>query len=316
MIDLLQKFRIQPREGFSERWATGRLTLLDIAIVNNAGLANLVDETVGAFPEVALVGMLPIEGTVYKQLVRVERPEVGFRDANEGTDPSRSRYEERQFDCHIFNPRWEVDKAVADRHIGGAQLLISEEAAAVLESTFEHLGKQFYYGTANDGKGFPGLMSIYDTTNMEVDAGGSSNKGSVWGLRLNRNQVQFLLGASGALELSPVSIRDIADVSGKRFEAYVQTLQAHIGLRVTDLRSVGRIKNIGSDSGKKMTDALTHELINKFPANQPPDVLLMNRVKREQLRQSRITDLVPNPPTPTESCGIPIVCTDALTDSE
>jgi hypothetical protein len=310
-----KQFSIQPRQGFRQKWTADRLTLLDIAVIANGGpLADLIDETAGSFPEITQIGIMPIPGVTFDQLVRIAKPTVGFRYANDGVDATRSIYANRRFECFIFDPRWECDKAVCDRNPGGAAPLIAEEAAAVLESSWEHLGKQLYYGTGNDAKGFPGLIAIYDTTNMEVDATGTTagEKTSVWGFRLNRNQTQFLLGMNGSLNMSAVDLRDVLGTNGKPLEAYVQSLLAHIGMKVSDLRSVGRIKNLTADSGKGLTDDLVMTLINKFPTNQGPDVLFMNKTSREQLRQSRVTDLLVSPPLPTESHGVPIVTTDAI----
>jgi hypothetical protein len=316
---LPEQLTIQPRDGFKHQWAEDRLTLVDIALLTGGGpLADLIDETVGAFPEVTRIGMMPIPGVTFDQLVRTKRPTVAFRRANQGATLGRSTYVNREYRCHIFNPRWESDKAVADRSPGGPNPIIAEEAAAVLESSWEHLGKQFYYGLENDPEGFPGLISIYDVDTMEVDATGSTagEKTSVWAFRLNRNQTQFLLGVDGTLDVSDIDIRDITDDDGKRFEAYVQSLLAHIGMKVSDMRSVGRIKNLTKDTGKGLTDDLIMELILKFPTNQPPDVLFMNTIQREELRQSRVTDLLVSPPVPTSSHGIPIVATDAIKQGE
>ena len=58
-----------------------------------------------------------------------------------------------------------------------------------------YIGTQFYYGTGNDAKGFPGLLaqSKGDAAHV-VDAGGAAGKTSIWFLRLGRECVEFLFG--------------------------------------------------------------------------------------------------------------------------
>lgn len=312
-----KQFAINPRDGYNPQWAADRLTLLDIAIANEGGLSELVDETSGAFPEVRLIGSRPIRGTKFKQLVRVELPVTGFRDANEGANRTKGRRENREFGCHIFNPRWEADKITADGAEDGAEAIIAEEAATHVESAFQTLGQQFYYGTIHDAKGFPGLQAIYDNVNMLHPVGGSdADKSSVWLVRLEMNRVQFLVGNGGDFAPSPVRIGDAFDDNNKAFTAYIQEMEAHIGLKVSDLRAVGRISGLTTQNGKTLDDDIIAAAANLFPVGRGPTHLFMNKRSREQLRQSRVTSLLTRPPIPTESHGIEIVTTDAINNAE
>lgn len=316
MPNLMDQYTIHPREGFSNRWAADRLTLLDIAIRNGSGIAELIDETTGAFPEIQVIGSRTINGTTFPQRVRSKLPKVGFRHANEGAVRGKGEYINRVFNCHIFNPRWEADKAVADSSQDGAQAVIADEAAGILESAWQHLGQQFYYGLGHDDKGCAGLIAIYDNSRFEMDvSGGTANqRSSVWGLRLNRSQVQWLIGNNGNLGVGPLRLESVLDDNGQPFTAYVQEMLSHIGLKVSDIRSIGRISKLTKDSGKGLTDNVVAEFVNKFPTGQGPTHLFMNKTQREELRKSRITDLLISPPIPTESQGIPIVVTDSIVD--
>ena len=51
--------------------------------------------------------------------------------------------------------------------------------------------------------------------------------------------------------------------------------------------SAVRIKNLGTNIGKGMTDDLAFEALAKFPAGVAPDYCFMNRRALEQLRRSR-----------------------------
>jgi hypothetical protein len=301
----------------------GMPTLLDIARLNgNDAVAGLIDEAVKYTPEITLGAARTIKGLNYKALVRTATPTVAFRNANEGTAVDKSAYEQRLYECYILNPQWESDKAVADSYEDGAQAYIAMEGIAMMQAAMLALAKQFYYGvgTGGDAKGFPGLIDVYDSTNMVVDAAGTtaSTGSSVWLVKWGPQFVTWLWGNGGALNLSPVSEQRLQDGSNNPYMAYHQEILARPGLQVGHIKSVCRIKKLTADSGKGLTDALLGTAFNKFPAAFRPDVILMTRRSREQLRASRTAT---NPtgapaPTPTDWEGVPIVATEALSDTE
>ena len=296
-------------------------TLLDIAKANGSdGVVGLIDEATKAHPELVLAPARTIRGLNYKTLVRTANPTVGFRNANEGTAATKGTYENRLVETYILNPRWECDKAVADRYEDGPEAYIALEASAILEAAMQTLATQFYYGTGADAKGFPGLLAAYDATNMVVDAGGTTatTGSSVWALRFGPKNVTWVYGNGGSLELSDVAEQRILDADDNPFTAYVQELLAYPGLQVASLYSIGRIKKLTADSGKGLTDDLIAELLSKFPVGVRPDVMLMTRRSLRQLQDSRTaTNATGAPaPFPTEAFGVPIAPTDAITDTE
>lgn len=298
-----------------------RMTLLDIAKANGSdGLVGLIDETSKAHPEITVAAARTIKGRLYKTLVRTGLPTVSFRDANEGVTASKGTTENRLIETFILNPRIETDKAVADGHEDGPEAAIAIEGEATLEATMQHLASQFYYGTSNDVKGCPGLLAAYDSTNMVVDAGGTSaNTGSsVWAVKFGPKDVQWVFGENGMLDLSDVRIETLYDASSNPFTGYVQELLAYPGLQVGSTRSIGRIKKLTAETSKTLTDDLISDLLSKFPAGVRPDVLLMSRRSVKQLQQSRTaTNATGAPaPFPSESFGVPIQVTDAIVDTE
>jgi hypothetical protein len=296
-------------------------TLLDIAKANGSdGVVGLIDEATKAHPELTLVAARTIKGLNYKTLVRTANPTVGFRNANEGTAATKGTYENRLVETYILNPRWECDKAVADRYEDGPEAYIALEASAILEAAMQTLASQFYYGTGADAKGFPGLLAAYDATNMVVDAAGTTDStcSSVWALRFGPINVIWVYGNGGSMELSDVAEQRILDGSQNPFTAYVQELLAYPGLQVASLWSIGRIKKLTADVGKGLTDDLIADLLSKFPVGVRPDVLLMSRRSLRQLQDSRTaTNATGAPaPFPTESFGVPVAPTDAITNTE
>lgn len=299
----------------------GMPTLLDIAKRNGSdAVVGLIDETSKAHPEITIGFARTIKGLNYKTLVRTGLPTVSFRNANEGVSASKGTTENRLVETFIFNPRWECDKAVADVAEDGAEAFIADEAAATLEASWQYLCSQFYYGTSNDAKGFPGLLAAYDSTNMVVDAGGTTatTGSSVWAVKFGRKEVSWVYGEGGQLALSPVTEQRVLDSSSKPYTAYCQEMLARPGLQVGSKRVIGRIKKLTEDSGKGLTDALIAKLLSKFEAGVVPDLLLMSRRSLRQLRDSRTAT---NPtgapaPFPSEAFNIPIQVTDAIVDTE
>lgn len=311
-------------------------TLLDVAKRNAADSAvGLIDEAARQVPEITgqvysrgqmisvpnVGAARTISGSMYKTLVRTALPTVAFRSANQGVAASKSTIENRLIETFILNPRWECDKAVADRNEDGAESYIAEEADAILAAAFMHIGKQFYYGagTNGDSKGHPGLVDMVDST-MVVDATGStSNTGSsVWAVSFGPRKVQWVMGNNGEMAVSDVRIESIEDADGNRFTAYVQELLSHVGVQCGHKYCVGRIKNLTAQSGKTLTDAMLGSLMAKFPVGMMPDALFMSRRSLEQLRASRTATNATGQeaPTPTDYEGVPIVPTDSILDTE
>jgi hypothetical protein len=304
--------------------------LLDIVKANGADAqVGLIEEAIATHPELTLGAARTIRGYMYKTLVRTSVPLTtgSFRAANEGTTPLKSTYENRTVECFIMEPRFQADKAVADAYEDGAPAYIAMEASGIMEGEMQGLAKQFYYGTGNNSKGFPGLIAAYDSTNMVIDAGGTTatTGSSCWLVKFGPKDVQWVWGLGGQLSFSPVRIESIVDSndSTKRFDGYVQTMLARPGVQVGSLNSVVRIKKLTADSGKGLTDARIASALALFPSGIQPDVILCTRRSLTQLQASRTAT---NPtgapaPFPREIVGmagqnIPIMVTDAILNTE
>jgi hypothetical protein len=296
--------------------------LTDIARANGSDdVAGLIDEASSAHPEISLGYSRSISGVNYKTLVRTGVPSVSFRNANEGTATTKGTYENRLFETFIMDPEWVCDQAVGDGHEDGAAAYIALEASAILEGTMQSLATQFYYGRDSDAKGFPGLVSAYDSTNMVVDAGGTtaSINTSVWAVRFGPKDIGWVWGNGGTLDVSEATLERVLDGSDNPYWAYCQHLTAYPGLQVCSTHSCARVHSInGTDSNADLTDEDLANLLSTFPAGFPPSMLLMNRTALGQLRSNRTAT---NPtgapaPFPSEAFGVPILITEAITDTE
>ncbi len=309
-----------------------RPTLLDIVKANgNDAVVGLVDETIKAHPELTAVPARTIKGLNFRTRVRVALGRVtgSFRDANEGLDPIKATYENRLVETYILNPRFEVDKAVADRYEDGPQVYIAQESQGIMEGEMQGLASQFYYGAGNHAKGHPGLINMHDATNMVVDATGTTaaTGSSVWLVKFGPQDVQWVWGANGVFAMSSVREETLLDANNKKFDGYVSSLTAYPGLQANSIQSVVRIKKLTADSGKGLTDALLAKAMSLFPVGRKPDAIFMSRRSLFQLQVSRTAVLNVGPGTakanvqnvasvPTDFEGVPILPTDAIKDTE
>jgi hypothetical protein len=294
--------------------------LIEESLVHTPELTGVDREYGRTFPGVGQVKT--IKGIHYKTKIRTSLPSAGFRDANEGVTVSKSTFENRLVETFILNPRWECDKAVADRDEEGPEAFIADEANGILQAAFLQAARNFYYGRTSpgDAKGCPGLIDIYDATNRVVDATGTTDNtaSSVWLIKWGPQDVRWVVGQNGELAISEVRTETLYDAASKPFTGYVQELLAYLGVQVGSINSVVRIKKLTADSGKGLTDALLYAALAKFPEGVRPDMIAMTQRSREQLRASRTaTNATGAPaPTPQDVEGIPIIATSALSNTE
>lgn len=316
---------------------TGLLTLLEIAKKSGCdAIVGIIEETFRNVPElsgmadhiggsvgVANVGASrTIKGRQYKTLIRKAVPTVGFRNANEGADPVKSEYENKLIETFILDPFIKVDKAVADSDEDGPEACLANEATGVIQGSLNTLGRQFYYGRESgngDAKGHPGLIDSLDSA-LVVDAGGTTadTGSSVWAVKFGPQNVQWVYGNNGSMNLSETRVAQALDANSKEFTAYIQQLVCYPGLQCLNRYSIGRIKKLTEDSGKGLTDARLASLLSKFPVGFRPDAFFATRRSIEQLRASRTaTNATGAPaPTPTEHQNIPILATESILDTE
>lgn len=311
---------------------TGMPTLLDLAKQRGNDLTvGLIEESILVNPEIRVFPARGIKSTSYKTLVRTGYPTAQFRNANQGTPWSKSSFENRLVECFIIDSQVAADKALADVwEPGGAAAYQMIESAGVLEATHRRVAKSIYYGNSaaavaaglGDAKGFPGLIDAYDNVGHYVDATGSTALTSVWAVKLGIKDVHLIEGGNTSIDIMPEwRLETVYDADNNAFTAYVNSLMGWIGMQVGSVNSVVRIKNIGTDTNKGMTDSLGQQALELFPSGVAPDFFIMNRRSRRQLQGSR-TPTANNPfnanqiPLPTDIEGIPLLITDAISNNE
>lgn len=295
-------------------------TLLDLAKLENGVGYNIIEENVARAPELRLIPADTMDGDTMQLTVRTDLPTVGFRHANEGTPRSKSAYENRVFQTAILDHQTAVDKAMADKRKREARArLFENHSSGALEAAFRHVGKQFYYGTGNDPKGFPGLLAQYAAdTAHEVDATGASAKTSVWFVRVGTETLEFLFGNDRTITFGDDwPVETVYDANGNPFQAYTNWMTGNVGLRLANRNAVLRIKNIGTAANKTLTFAHLRTAYNKFTdLGWEPTHIFMSPRSQEQLWNLSVTPENPNPPVPTQWQNIPIIPTNSISNDE
>lgn len=307
-------------------------TLLDLAKLKNGsdGVLHIVEAVGMAAPEVLALPARTIKGTSYDVTLVTKFPETAFRGANKGVDTGKAEFETRKAQCYILDSRIEVDKAVARAHEEGPDALMALYSRLTGKSAILTIGRQIFYGTAEDGTGFPGFREMA-TADMTVDATGSSSGAgsSAYFVHAGEGGVELIMGEDTTFDLQPFFDGEGEDSAGKKFPAHVSYLNCRPGLSNASPFAVGRIKNLTAQAGKGMTDALAADMIAKFPMDTQPTHIFMNRAQRAALQKSRTVVLQGTgnkgsvgsqagaiAPIPTEIEGIPIICTDSIISLE
>lgn len=302
-------------------------TLIDIAKLNGSdALVGLIEETMNVAPEVTTFPARAIKGTSYKVKMRLTFPAAGFRNANESRTATKSEWDNKLVECMILGGLMTVDKAVAKAYEGGPEELMQIEAAGMVESALQAVGRQIWYGTnttySGDAKGFPGLLSLYDSTNMAVDAGGttSTTGSSAWLVAFGPRYCELLSGAGGMFDLTDWREELVSSV-----DSYVATMTSWVGLHMGHSKSVCRIKKLTADSGKGLTDDVIANALSKFPVGIKPNAIFCSRRSAYQLMRSRTVTINASEAGPgtgnvspfaTSAYGIPVIATDSLSDVE
>ena len=303
-------------------------TLLDLLKLNGADQVNgLIEEVRTVAPEVTIIPARTIRGTSYPVAVRSGLPTVGFRAANAGQDPSKSRFTTRNVETFILDGRIEVDKAVATGYEDGPDALIALEARAFTQAAILTIGSQTFYGDATASKGFFGLRKLAtEMGSLIEDAGGSApgTGSSAYLISAGNQGVQYVYGNNTSLNLSAIREGDATDADGKRFSAFIADMTGRVGLQCVNKHAVAILKDLTEDAGRGLTDAKVLDLLRKAPVGANFTHLIISPRSAFQLAISRtitpnqkaevVTGLVNG--FPTESCGIPIIVTNSITDTE
>jgi hypothetical protein len=304
------------------------LNLLDIAKLSGKDeIVGIVEQNLNSAPEMKIFPFRAISGTSYKTVLRTGLPTAGFRAVGSALTASKSTFAEKIVNTFSIGGLLQIPKDVAKAHAGGLAELQALEASGLMLDKMLKVGTQIWYGSnstySGSDKGFPGALQTYDSTNMVVDAGGTTatTGSSAWLVKFGPQHVQMLAGNNGDLDLSDWRVETVSGVP-----SYMADLIGFMGCQFINPYGLCRIKKLTADSGKGLTDALIAQALAKFPVGVVPDAIFCSRRSLQQLQLSRSLTL--NGPTsqtkgmqnvasvPTDAFGVPIYATDSIVDVE
>ena len=316
-------------------------TMLESAALQENDVAvGLIEENLRFAPELSIFPSRVIVGTNYEAVIASGDPTVGFTAANDGPALTKTTLRKEMVTCGIFRGAVEIDLAVERASQGsGLPSLESIESSRIAQGAMRYIGRQIFYGTSYDSKGFVGLKAFTPktaaagTSEIVVDATGSGSAAtSIYAVKFGIQDIHLVFGANQTLELSEFRDQQLTNsTTGGKFAGRVAELTAYIGMQRINVNSVGRILNITADSGKTASDALISQLLERFPVGFTPDAFFMSRRSHGQLSRSRPVTIFSQPGVSPGSNsrtppifatsvpdfnGIPIVVTDSILNTD
>lgn len=293
----------------------GRITLID-AMQSHLVLGGVVQEHEKQVPSLGLFPVFEVPGGIkYTSQFMVELPTTGFRKLGAGIAPSKGRYEERDFKCFLFSGRVECEIAAYAADSGGESAVKARATSGTAQSALETLDLQIFEGVAAGEDGFPGLKAFTPLGGAyTLNATGTTpvTATSIYGVKFGEDYASLNYGKGDPFNLGEFRKQDILGTNNRPVPGEVADLEGWIGLAIKHKASIVRICNITTQAGKMVTDKLLGAALDLLPTGSQPDVWLMCKRSRTQLRESRTTPEHVYADMPTESNGIPIVVDDSI----
>lgn len=290
-----------------------------LAVNNSEEILAVIHEVITKVPELQFFNASPVSKNTYDSLIVTEIPKTGFRQPGTYRTLDFAKLANRTTKCAYLDASWALDRARATQNDRGKEFAFALQTKTHLQSAFFTLAKQIWYGTASDAEGFPGLRKfISDVKEFEIDAGGTgAGLTSVYFVSTSEETVQLAWGNDGKIDEGDVFEQMFtSDANTKGATHYAQTIAGWCGLQIGAKWCAGRIKNISAT--KPLTDDLIFKALELFPAGQVPQGAFMSRRSLGQLRSSRTaTNATGAPaPIPEEVAGVPLITTDAVSNTE
>jgi hypothetical protein len=292
-----------------------------------------VSDLLRASPLIAALGMQPASnGVVHKYVKETGAPVVGFRAVNVGREQDSSDDTAVSIDLKILDASFTVDVAVANAWRKGREAYLAREAKRHLAAALFAFEKQVINGVigASDSAaasgsagGFAGFRdaatvdALADAMVVTAGAGTADLNSSVWAVRLAEDGITGVYRSDGdPFEMMETTVIQRLSSAALYYPAYYTPHTTWLGLQLGSAFDLARIANVSV--AVPLTDDMIAELLSKAPVGSEFTHILMGRRSRKQLQDSRTaTNSTGTPaPFPTESFGVPIITTDAITATE
>jgi len=301
-----------------------------------ASIAEMLAEEFGVLNDIPV-----IEGnleTGHRHTIRTGLPTVGYRQINDGIDPSKSRTAQMDETAALLEGFSEVDKELL--RLGGNEKAIRfTEDTAFLEAMRQQFADTLFYGDValTPGK-HTGLAPRYNSLSAAngeniLDAGGTgSDNMSIWLVNWAPNKIFgfFPKGTSAGLEFHDHGTQINTLSNGKKLAVMNSQYIWRFGLAVKDWQYGVRIANIDvsdltkdASAGADLIDLMVQGLVQIKSLEGGNPVWMVNRtaesfIRRQEKNDSNVRLTMDGAAgRPTLSFGeVPVRRVDALTLTE
>ena len=304
-------------------------TLAGLLLLNDQNMANIFPSDV--LDQARVLRRLHAQpasqgGTLHKFVRRMTQAGIGFRAIGSGVSNSAAYIKELDLVCKYLDGTVVRDVALAQGYRGGISGYMQREVFLALRAAFFGLETAIFSNSVSSA--FAGLPAFDDYTYVGgtqlLSASGAGGE-SAWMIRTAEDGVSVIAGNDGNMSMiwddsAPTIIRvptSTADLT-TAYAAYMAAIGGYFALQVGSIYDVVRIANLDHTAGHTMTDKLLGSAYAGFPAALPPNLIIMSRKAREELRASRTatTPTGKEADIPDNFQGVPIEVTDALPSNE
>lgn len=309
-----------------------KTTLIDLA----GRMPDVFEKEVveAVLPENTFLAKMPVKtvsGTSYMYPVRTGIPKIRPRSYNAGVEPVKTSRSIKTAQLFPYDGAIVVDKLLVDSQPDGVSY-IEDEARIIGGAAFFGLSQDVIYGVKKGELEIPGIinelgdyMTISNDPDHATEATRRDGGTSVYALTMKPEDMHLLNKDGRVISFGPTRIQDVPaetdDGTPGTHEAYIKHCSFHAGFVLKNQLAAARLCNIDSDN--PLTDESLQQLVEVFPAENPPQALLMNRFAAGQLRRSRSSKITFAKSDGTMFAGkvtdfddIPIIITDAILNDE
>jgi hypothetical protein len=280
-------------------------------------------------------------GTTHKYVRKIEAPTAHFRGINTGVKNTAGGSEQVVVECAYLDGHFTRDVALASGYKGGPAAYMASEVEDQARAMFAGLEAAILggsYGGDDSLSGSDSSSALSLTINgnldpfpnratvatlaggMVVSAGGAGGR-SVWLVHTDPKGLAVVAGNEGRVKFEYDPEQKVwiqTDLQGHGYVAWLADLGGWYAVQYPTKWDLGRIANLDSTNGHKLTDALLSRAMAKFPASHRPNLIVMDVELQSQLRESRTatTPTGKEAELPTDFDGIPIIVTDHLATDE
>lgn len=263
------------------------------------------------------------EGFEYQILVETKKGSFNFRDVNETSGISLPEYDVRAFRPTIGNPVLEIPIELWELGSGNGKITdyITRMKKGIIEGVIDKLGRQYYYGTSEDSKGFTGIAAL-TLSDLTFSNGGNdaTNNTSAYAIKYGEDGVTMAyFGMPGKnFSWSPFqpATKKVTVGGVEQMATVMQSFMTmYPAVIVSNPYSVSRLGNIGTALDD---DDISAWISHMEDVGFTPDAIYMRPKTRRLLQQSRTTYSPTGSPAlvPTDVEGIPLVTTLSLSATE